>query len=355
MARDAIAVENTDFAGAPESRENGRRCVADTHPFASLFIAPPWVSALTQTYGFEITTSVVAQQGRADGLVYFSRISDFRGDRVLSLPFCDYCDPLVDDAGAWTLLADRLLSFGTPVTLRCLRNSLPARDSRFERVGAALWHGVDLTRSEEAIWAGLTGSARQNIRKAERNEVTVRIATGHDAVRLFHHMHCHVRKRKYRLLAQPLAFFENIYDAFAPQDAVMLLLAEREGTAIAGLLLLQWRDTLYYKFNASVETGLGANDLLAWHAIRFGRGRGLVQMDFGRSDYDQPGLVRYKRKYASEEQEIVTLRYEPPGYRVPHGEETGQVLSRMTELLTRPEVPDAISRAAGDALYRYFC
>jgi hypothetical protein len=30
------------------------------------------------------------------------------------------------------------------------------------------------------------------------------------------------------------------------------------------------------------------------------------------------------------------------------------VLGRLTELLTRPEVPDTVTSEAGDALYRFF-
>jgi hypothetical protein len=68
------------------------------------------------------------------------------------------------------------------------------------------------------LWAGLAGSARQNVRKAESNGVAVRESRDVDAIRVFHRMHCHVRKSKYRLLAQPVAFLENFHQEFAPED-----------------------------------------------------------------------------------------------------------------------------------------
>ena len=83
---------------------------------------------------------------------------------------------------------------------------------------------------------GLSASARQNVRKAERSGVVVRRGKTLEDVRLFHRMHCQVRKSKYRLLAQPLAFFENLYQAFAAIDRIIVLLAEFDGRPIAGNL-----------------------------------------------------------------------------------------------------------------------
>ena len=76
---------------------------------------------------------------------------------------------------------------------------------------------------------------------------------------------------------------------------------------------------------------------------------------FGISDLDQPGLIRYKSKFATEERTVAFLRWLPPDYADPRGEQAGRTLGRMTHLLTDPAVPDEITRAAGDELYRFFC
>jgi CelD/BcsL family acetyltransferase involved in cellulose biosynthesis len=336
-------------------RQDGFWEAAREHPFTSLFSSPLWAEVLVQTYNFKIQALASVQQGRVESAILFSQISDLRGDRVVCLPFCDYCDPLVNDASAWDTLVDRLLAFGVPVTLRCLRNKLPANDHRFVNVAHALWHAVDLTRSEKEIWNGLSGSARQNIRKAARNGVAIREACDADAIREFHRMHCHLRKSKYRLLAQPVAFFERLQEVFGPEGRIVILLAESAGVPVAGIVFLQWGNTLYYKFNASIDTSLCPNDLLAWEGIRLGQRRGLERLDFGLSDCDQPGLIRYKRKFASEESSIATLRWFPPDHIDHRGDLAQETLRRMTELLTRSDVPDEIAAAAGNELYRFFC
>jgi CelD/BcsL family acetyltransferase involved in cellulose biosynthesis len=336
-------------------RRDGLWATTGHHRFSSLFSSPPWIEALARTYDLRFSASARVENGAVLAAIPFCHVQDIRGERVVCLPFSDYCDPLVEDMADWQALVEPILALGLSVSLRCLASSIPARDHRFEIGGHALWHGVDLTLAEDELWARLSASARQNIRKAERSGVVVREGNAPEDVHAFHQMHCQVRKSKYRLLAQPLAFFENLRATFAADDGITVLLAELDDRPIAGILLLSWDDTLYYKFNASVDLGCRPNDLLAWKSILLGKRRNRSRLDFGISDIDQPGLVRYKRKFATEEREVQMLRWRPPAYSNQQGEQVTRVLNHVTQLLTDPSVPDEITRAAGEDLYRFFC
>ena len=325
------------------------------HPLASLFSSPSWIEALRATYGFHVKASALIEDGVAGAAILFSEIDDMRGRRTLSLPFSDYCDPLVEDPVVWRRLLAPLLELKAPLRFRCLSNGLPQADPRLTGTGTALWHATDLRRPEAAMWAGLDGQARQNVRKAQRGGVTVRESDSLDDLRVFHRMHAHVRKTKYRLLAQPFAFFESLHAAFAPSGRLVVMLAEAEGVPIAGILFLIHGDTLYYKFNASLELELRPNDLLAWSGLQLGQRRGLAKLDFGLSDTAQPGLVRYKRKFATLEREIALLQWAPEGHGQPAADEAGRTLGRLTRLLTDERMPDELGLAAGDELYRFFC
>ena len=177
-----------------------------------------------------------------------------------------------------------------------------------------------------------------------------------ESVRCLHRLHVALRKRKYRMLAQPLALFERIWSEFAPRDGVLTVLACVDDRPIAGALYLVWNDVLYYKFGASVAEELTRrpNEAIHWAAIRWAKERGLRLLDWGLSDLDQPGLLRFKRKWGSVERRIVTLRAgEPPVDE--RGAELGEVLRDLARLLTDDSVPDEITAQAGAALYRYFC
>jgi hypothetical protein len=323
------------------------------HHFGSLFSSPEWMEVMTRTYGIEILASVSVSRG-INAALLFSHIRDVRGERVVSLPFSDYCDPLVDDVNVWNELLRPLFRHDVPVKLRCLRNRLPGQDCRFALYKMGKWHGTDLTRTEDTMWAALSAQARQNIRHASQSGVIVREGTSIDDVRIFYRMHAHTRKSKYRLLAQPFGFFENLYVAFMDGNRVTVLIAELDGAPVAGIFLLQWRNVLYYKFNASIDQRCRPNDLLVWHAMLFGHRHGLNMLDFGLSDVEQAGLVRYKRKFATEERDIYFFEWLPHLRHDVRGEDAQKILGCVTELLTDPEVPDRITHVASEKFYRLF-
>jgi CelD/BcsL family acetyltransferase involved in cellulose biosynthesis len=324
------------------------------HELGSIFASPPWMAALRETYGFDVEAAVLHGDGGdiVAGLP-FCHIEDPRGERLRCLAFSDYCDPMADEAELGALLA-RVLERGAPVVLRVLRDVAARAHPALEEVGGAAWHGVDLALGADALWANLGGSGARNIRRAERLGVQVRVGATVDDVRAFHGLHCRLRKAKHHLLAQPLAFFEALHRHFAPLGAIHVRFAEWEGEVVAGTLFLDWGGTRYYKFNASLDTTCRPNDLLAWEGIRSGCEAGLRRFDFGLSDLDQPGLLRFKAKFATEERRISTLASPGRTPAPPWAADFGRALGELTSLLTRPDVPDQVTDEAGALLYRYF-
>ena len=126
-----------------------------------------------------------------------------------------------------------------------------------------------------------------------------RVAESEQELRAFFDLHLTTRKYKYGLLAQPFAFFRHIWRQFLESRQGFLLLAVHDDRIVAGDLFLQWKSALYYKFNASSHDDLPhrPNDLLIWEAIRHAKLHGFTSLDFGLSDSDQEGLLRYKRKF----------------------------------------------------------
>jgi CelD/BcsL family acetyltransferase involved in cellulose biosynthesis len=318
----------------------------------SLFGSPLWWQALAEGFGLE--PRLLRSPG---GSLAYCEVDDLRGHRIVSLPFSDYYDAEIESQAAWEALTSELFAVGVPVRFRVLHNPLAKADPRLEPVGAAAWHGIDIGGDTAAAWARLHPSARQNVRRAQRDGVKVRFSTAPADVEIFHALHVSLRKKKYGMLAQPLAFFHAMRDAFVPGDGFHLGLAEQDGRLVAGTLYLLHGGVVYYKFNASIDSASRPNDLLAWAGIQLACERDATSFDFGLSDRSQDGLLRFKRKFATEEATIVSLQHSPrtasPSARSPSW--TGALLDSLTGLLTGPEVPDAITARAGDILYRHFC
>ncbi len=324
----------------------------------SLFVSPPWLRALRDTYGFEFLAEVVVDDtGRAISGLAWAEVHDLRGHRVVSLPFCDYVDPILAEPGHWAPLSDAMMASGTPIRVRSLRADGVSADPRFRAVKDTRWHSIDVRRDVDLMWSSIGESARRAVRKAEKSGVVVRRAEDLDDISAFYALHSSVRRRKYQMLTQPFDLLANIWTQFDPLHGFHLLLAEVDGEVVGGTLYLQWHDTLYYKFNASSSEGLAArpNDLLAWSGMQLGSEIGLGNIDLGQSDLDQEGLLRYKEKYATHQAPIRMYAYDPTGWDDPAGQAGGATLGELTALFVDAGVPDHVYRRGGELLYRNFC
>jgi CelD/BcsL family acetyltransferase involved in cellulose biosynthesis len=324
---------------------------------SGVFHSPDWIQVLTDTYGWEAHAYVIlSDNGEPCAGIPFCRIADMLGERIVALPFSDYCDPLVNDANGWRMLIDQLLPEHRPITVRCLHNNLPLGDERFSLFKEAKWHGLDLRPELDALWSAMHESTHRAIRKSQRAGLVVRPAQSEDELRAFFDMHLKIRKYKYGLLAQPYTFFQNIWRRFVETEQGFLLLALCENKIVAGDLFLTFKDTLYYKFNASLPGDLShrPNDLLIWEGIQRGKNQGLKLLDFGLSDIDQEGLIRYKRKFGTQEKTISFLRHEPNGGPTPAEKEMRALLGKLTTRFTDQLVPDLVTERAGEDLYRLF-
>jgi CelD/BcsL family acetyltransferase involved in cellulose biosynthesis len=322
-----------------------------------LFASPPWARVLQRTYGMEVRALVGAAAGRPVTGMPFARLRDPRGRRISVLPFSDFCDPVGVDGEGWDRFVAALLEEGIVVQIRCLHSPYPRSDERFEEVGSARWHAVDVLGDVDRQWQEISSSARRAVRSARESGLEVREGTSREELRTFFELHLRVRKNKYHLVAQPFRFFEAIWDEFFKAGNGRILYAAHGGDMVAGVLFLEWRDAWYYKFNASDPAYLAhrPNDLILWTAIERATAAGVGRIDLGLSDADQEGLIRYKAKYAGSTGEISTLRATPQGYSRPKIAATwGRALGKATDALTRPGTPNGLTEFGGNVLYRFF-
>lgn len=333
-----------------------RWCDLITRRESVIFHTPQWLTAIRETYQFEMRALLLVEAGQPVAGVAFARVDDAFGARLAVLPFSDFGDALVDCPEHWQLLSDALVAKGMPIKLRTLYNDLPLTDDNFEQVDRARWHGIDLTGGRDALWSHLHGSARRAVRKAQKAVVTVRFGRSLDDMLTFYRLHVGIRKHKYGMVAQPQRFFEQIWRQLVATGNGYVALAEHDGEVIGATLFLIWQGTLTYKFNASKlgELKIRPNDLIIWTAIERACEQGLTRFDFGLSDWDQEGLVRYKRKFATEEKTIHFLKHTPDDWEPTAAQSLRGLFPQLTNLFTDAGVSDEVTARAGDLLYRYF-
>lgn len=325
---------------------------------SDVFHSVAWINAVSETYEFPVQAYLLVDDaGEPEAGLPFCAIDDLRGKRVVSFPFSDYYDPLVANECHWQLLSAALLQPQFLVKVRCLHNPIPVQDSRFRLANKARWHGLTLPTDLDYFWQKqIDKKDRWAMRKAEQAGVVIRPARDTSELRKFYEMHLNMRKYKYHMVAQPYHFFENIWRQFVEPGHGILFVAEYQNQLIAATLFLHWQDKFYYKFNTSRREflSLAPNDLLIWAGIQYAQAQGCYALDFGLSDWDQEGLIHFKRKYASEEKTIFFLEHTPPLILNQPQSQANELLPALTKLFTDPSVPDAITEKAGALLYRLF-
>ena len=329
----------------------------DRAPHAGLFHSPLWMRAVVDAYGFTPDAYVALDANdRPVGGVAFCEIDDGAGRRLVSFPFSDTCDPLLLDPRAWAPLREALAAHRMPITLRSMNPRFLESDEDFKVFKRARWHTLPLTGSVADIRARFEPAARRGIAKAERLGLTVRSIDNPTGLGDFMRLHIRLRKKKYRLLAQPARFFASLSTCFSPERRWVPLGAFLGDRLVAATIYLHWQDTLYYKFNTSDVEALDIrpNNLLILAGVESALARGCRALDLGPSDDDQPGLIRFKESFGGISQELRFLRWTPPNAASDRGRAFRGVLGEMTRLLTEPDVPDLVTAEAGAVLYRYF-
>jgi lipid II:glycine glycyltransferase (peptidoglycan interpeptide bridge formation enzyme) len=143
---------------------------------------------------------------------------------------------------------------------------------------------LDLGPPLQQLLAGLSKGHRADLKRAERDGVTVRVATDRAETHTLHDLLRATSARK-AFGYHSAAYYRVLLDVFG--DAAQLLIAERDGVAIGASIVLAWAGHGVYLAAGSNEAGLEhrAAHVLQWHAITWAKERGARTWDqFGIAD-----------------------------------------------------------------------
>jgi len=267
----------------------------ERHPRASVFHSRGWLDALRRTYGYEPIVLTTTQRGPLENGLALCRVRTWMSRRLVSLPFSDHCDPLVDRPDDLPALLGFLA--GEMAKRRWSSLELRPRNAALSGLaeGASYYlHTLDLARPAEQIFDGFHHSSTQRaIRRAEREGLSYEAGTSERLLSSFYGL-LRLTRRRHGLPPHPLAWFRNL--AACLRDRLAIHVASKDGHAIASILTLSFKKTMVYKYGGS-DAGhhrLGGMPFLFWRAIQEAKAQGMEELDLGRSDLDQPGLVTFK-------------------------------------------------------------
>ena len=162
---------------------------------------------------------------------------------------------------------------------------------------------VELTDPLESIEARFSSMTRRNIKKAIREGVTIRVARPEEYASFVHlyrlTMDKHQADARYYFNDH---YFQQLQGGRLPSE---LLVAERNGTIIAGCIVLYGKQFAHYHLGASDPAELGArpNHLLFAEMIRRAKrlGKTALHLGGGTTRDITDGLLTYKRSFSDQQ------------------------------------------------------
>ena len=322
------------------------------HPRASVFHSPQWLGALKETYGYRpvVFTTTGPERSLQNGIIVCEVSSWATGTRLVSLPFSDHCDVLVNDGNTLQQILESLVRRRKECGSRYIELRPLASDDfpacEFVSAQEFVVHSADLRPSVEEIFASFHSSERKQIRKAERVNITYVTGREDRAIKVFYDLILLTRQR-HCVPPPPINWYQNLLTSMGKNATIGLIYVGNQ--AAAALLTLRFKDTLVLKYTGSNRDfrRQGVVPILYWKAMMEAKANGCVECDFGRTELSNQDLIAFKRRWGCKELAIKYWRYPESAAA---GSESWRV--RVAKSMFS-YMPQSLLSASGSFLYKH--
>jgi hypothetical protein len=163
------------------------------------------------------------------------------------------------------------------------------------------WFAIDLTKSEDILFAEMKHQCRSNIRKSVKSGVVVEEVCDVGFAGEYYAQYTDVLERRSLVPAYSLDTVSSMIDHLMPTGNLLLLRAKNpDGLSIAtGIFLANNRTAVFWGAASWREyQSLRPNELLAWYGMTALKARGIQELHFGGE------CEQYKEKFGCYEAKI---------------------------------------------------
>lgn len=270
--------------------------------FARIYHTPEWKTFLESTFGYESHYLFSKDEnGKIDGfLPLFYVKSKLTGNRLCSVPFSHICGYVGLDSSE-----RKLLDEGVNLCLRLNANYFEVRSPvgtiGFQSRNSFSTHVLELCPETDDTWFKLERkSVRWAIKKSKMMGVKVESTNNLEDIKAFYELNC-ITKKEIGVPCHPWKFFSNMFKFL--NKYVSLYIARYDDEIIAG--------GVFEYFNREVLYGYGAAhpdyqkfypyNAFIWKSIEDACLNGYKRFDFGRTSYDNRGLMNFKKRWGTNE------------------------------------------------------
>jgi len=180
----------------PLAYEQWDNLILESNPY-SFFHSYAWIKVLWESYGYKPNFFILNSKRGLPAVLPFMEVnSRYTGRRGVSLPFSDYCDPIIREEIAAQRLLEHAIDFGKTFHWKYLdmhggeiffQGKNPSREYYS--------HLLELNAEPNKMLKQFRNSTRRSIKKAVKSGLEIHRSNSLQSMEDFYQLHCLTRKR----------------------------------------------------------------------------------------------------------------------------------------------------------------
>ncbi len=273
-----------------------------THESTTAYHKYAWLEAVEHAYGHK-PLGVIARHPKTQKVVgLFPAVfmkTPFWGKQICALPYCDVGYGIADNAEVLQdmqhFLHTKMANAGCrKLEIRQAESTPPGQDIQ---AGHKVRMLLSLPESSDTLMASFKSKLRSQIRKAEKNGLTVTLGKTPELLKHFYRVYA-VNMRDLGSPVHALGWFESVLAAYN-ENCIVSVVYKGDMPVGAGLVIINgnkasipWASTLR-EFNK-----LAPNMLLYWSLLAHCADSGIDTFDFGRYSFEE-GTYKFKKQWGA--------------------------------------------------------
>ena len=159
---------------------------------------------------------------------------------------------------------------------------------------------MEIENSEEKMWSVIRSKTRNMIKKARKENITIR--HGDKNIKEFYEIYkCRMLKKGVRV--HSFNFFDNIKSTL--NNNMEVFIAEKDNNIIGTMFLVFFGENGAYAYGGSkISKGASPNQLLLWEMLKYCMSNGIKNLDLGESD-EGSGVYKFKIWFGGKPEEVI--------------------------------------------------
>ncbi|TGC08300.1 lipid II:glycine glycyltransferase FemX [Methanolobus halotolerans] len=276
---------------------------------ATIYHTPEWKQFLEKTFDYKPKYLFAKDEcGNIVGLLALFYVrSKLRGNMLCTMPFT-YSSSCIGSEDVRNLLLEEGINLYHGLNAGCIEIRGKVNHDKFHIQKLFCVHTIELSTHPSEVWQKISRGARSSTKKPIKHGVKVYSTKDIKELKSFFELNCTTKKR-IGVPSHPWKFFKNLFELM--NEYVVLYVAKYNNEIIAGGIFEYFKDTVTFGYAAHNPNHLSLrpNNILVWKSIEDACVNNYKYYSFGRTSYDNKGLMTFKERWGAVETELYYSYY----------------------------------------------